>query len=331
MPLHAMESDDQQHAGAASTTDPAIERAAERAGTEGADTPQSLPTGACATLACLLEVCAAKPGNVYRAADFEDLTFADFLVSAAVIGPVMESAPSRSVGQTVLTAVQATKAAVRTNTNLGTVLLLAPLAAVPRDRSIADGLPAVLDGLSEDDAELVYEAIRHAAPGGLGTVGEADVARPPSVSLVAAMQLAADRDLVARQYTNGFADICQRMVPWIAEGLGNGWPLSEVIVWTHLQQMSACGDSLIARKCGQRLAAESAARAGAVLQSGVPGDEAYQCAVADFDFWLRQDGHRRNPGTTADLVAASLFVAIREGVVHAPFQFYSAANHRCER
>ncbi len=327
MSLRKTINDDEQHARTVPVGDPAVESAV----AVRDDSPQSLPTGACATLACLLEVCAAKPGNVYRGADFEDLTFADFLVSAVVIGPAMENASSQSVGRTVLAAVQATRAAVRTNTNLGTVLLLAPLAAVPRESSIASGLPAVLGSLDEDDARRVYDAIRLAAPGGLGSVSQADVAGLPSVSLIAAMQLAADRDLVARQYTNGFADVRERLVPWISEGLSNGWPLAEVIVWTHLQQMSASADSLIARKCGHQLAAESAARAGAVLESGVPGDEAYHRAVADLDFWLRQDGHRRNPGTTADLIAASLFVALREGVVRAPLHFYDALEDRFEK
>ena len=92
---------------------------------------QSLSVGQCATLACLLEVTAPKPGNVHRGADFEDISFDDFVASAVAIGPVIEKATSHNVGQTVLLAVTATRSFVATNTNLGTVLLIAPLATVP--------------------------------------------------------------------------------------------------------------------------------------------------------------------------------------------------------
>src|SRR5207249_11040058 len=92
----------------------------------------SLTIGQCATLACLLEATAPKVGNVHRGADFEDLTFTDFVVSSVAIGPAMEAAATIGVGRAVLEAVNATRACVATNTNLGMALLIAPLAAVPR-------------------------------------------------------------------------------------------------------------------------------------------------------------------------------------------------------
>src|SRR4051812_31484600 len=96
-------------------------------------TPSTSPisTGEAATLACLYEATAPKPGNVHPGASFADLTFKDFQASAKVIGPVMQDAQFRGVGQTILDAVQATRNAVSTNTNLGMILLFAPLAAVP--------------------------------------------------------------------------------------------------------------------------------------------------------------------------------------------------------
>jgi triphosphoribosyl-dephospho-CoA synthase len=102
-------------------------------------------------------------------------------------------------------------------------------------------------------------------------------------------------------------------VKWLEEGRARGWSLNDSIVHAHIRQLAAEADSLIARKCGQRVAEQSQAMAGGVLDSGSPGDESYHSALADFDFWLRSDGHRRNPGTTADLVAAALFVLLREG------------------
>src|SRR3954464_731850 len=92
--------------------------------------PTPPPTGLCAQIACVLEATARKPGNVHRFADFDDLTHLDFLLSATAIAPVMDEAPRRRAGETVLEAVQATRRVTATNTNLGIVLLLAPLASV---------------------------------------------------------------------------------------------------------------------------------------------------------------------------------------------------------
>jgi triphosphoribosyl-dephospho-CoA synthase len=285
-----------------------------------------LPLGQCATLACLLEATAAKPGNVHRGSDFDDLTYLDFAVSAVVIGPVIEAGTAtpnpQRLGSLVLSAVEATRRAVATNTNLGTVLLLAPLALVPRQEPLASGVQRVLKNLNADDARDVYAAIRLAQPGGLGKVQEADVQAEPPDDLLAAMQLAADRDLVARQYVNNFAEVLGNAVPWLQEGLSEGWPLGEVIIQVHLRMLSQYPDSLIARKCGSGIASETAAHAATVLAAGRPGDENYHAALTDLDFWLRADHHRRNPGTTADLIAAGLFVALRDGVMRPPFRFY---------
>ena len=279
--------------------------------------------GACATLACLWEATAAKPGNVYRGADFDDLTYADFLASAAVIGPIIDRTPQIGVGATVLAAVEATRAAVATNTNLGMLLLIAPLAAVDAAIPLAIGIPRVLAELTDHDTEHVYAAIRVVQPGGLGKVDEADVnAAPPAITLTAAMQLAADRDLVARQYANDFADVF-----WLADGIqavvDNAQPLNDAIILGYLELLARQPDTLIARKCGPVVAEEASAHAAAVLAAREFGDEAYQDALADFDFWLRADGHRRNPGTSADLVAAALFVLLRDQRLNWPVRFYN--------
>src|SRR5262245_36670332 len=164
-----------------------------------------LSIGQCATLACLLEATAPKVGNVHRGADFEDLTFTDFAVSAALIAPAMEAAASTGVGRAVLAAVCATRSVVATNTNLGMVLLIAPLAAVPRSQRLTTAsVGEVLQALKAGDSRLVYEAIRLAQPGGLGKVESMDVAKDAPPSLLAAMQAAAQRDQVAEQYATNF-------------------------------------------------------------------------------------------------------------------------------
>ncbi len=290
--------------------------------------PNSTPTvtplaiGACATLACIWEATAAKPGNVYRGADFDDCTYADFLTSAAVIGPALEATAGQGVGAAVLACVKATQAAVATNTYLGTILLLAPLAAVRPSDEIVTGVSRVLEGLTQVDARLAFEAIRLACPGGLGDAAEADVnsTNAPEITLLEAMRLAADRDLVARQYVNDFADV-QRTADRIAAAAVK-LPLGDAIVRAYLAPLAEVPDTLVARKCGPALAQETADRAAAVLAALDAQDATAPDQLVDFYFWLRADGHRRNPGTTADLIAAALFVLLREQRLDWPVRFY---------
>ena len=299
-------------------SDPASESAADEL-TVLEPTPPSI--GQCALLACMWEATAPKPGNVHRGADFEDLVYPDFLNAAAVTAPLFEAAHATPLGQTVLAAVRATRAAVNTNANLGAILLLAPLASVPREQELASGVATVLANLTQADARDVYAAIRHAEPGGLGQTDAHDVRDAAPADLIVAMRAAADRDLVARQYANDFADLFGEVVPAIQAGLAAGWPLWQTIVHVHVQTMHRHPDSLIARKCGPPVAEMAAAYAGVVLAAGPPDSEEFQDALADLDFWLRSDGHRRNPGTTADMIAAGLFVALRDGIIKAPFRW----------
>lgn len=282
----------------------------------------ALNVGQLATLACLLEATAPKPGNVHRGADFEDLSFLDFQLAAVAIGPAMQrAAEGARVGKTVLDAVRATQQLTATNVNLGIVLLLAPLAAIPTDRPTRLGLRQVLKNLNAEDARDVYEAIRLATPGGMGEVPEADIAGPPPDDLLHAMRLAADRDSVARQYANDFADVFDLVVPELQRWSTRELPISDVIVRTFVRTLHELPDTLIARKCGVAKAQEVAAWAGQVLESGLPGDDAYHEALADLDFELRADGHRLNPGTTADLICAGLFVALHDKILVPPLKF----------
>lgn len=260
--------------------------------------------------ACVLEVTARKPGNVHPEAD--PAVYDDFLKSADAVAPVLAQAAARGIGPTVLDAVRATRRVVDHNTNLGIVLLLAPLAAVPHGVPLEAGIEAVLARTTRDDARDVYEAIRLADPGGLGSVPREDVAEPPSCTLLEAMRLAADRDLVARQYANGFREVLGDGVPRLRELWSRPSEWECAVLDLHLHLMSRYPDSLIARKCEATVANESACRAAAVLKAGGPTTNLGTQRLAQLDAWLRGDGNRRNPGTTADLVAASLFAFLRD-------------------
>jgi triphosphoribosyl-dephospho-CoA synthase len=280
-----------------------------------------LPIGVCAQLACIWEATARKPGNVHRYADFADLTYLDLLQSAAAVAPVLNVASLFGVGKIVLEAVKATRRVAPTNTNLGIVLLLAPLAAVPPSEDLPTGLPRVLDGLDVMDARAAYEAIRLAGAGALGRVAEQDIREEPTKNLREVMALAAQRDLIARQYANGFHEVLGDGVPALRLGLDRTRYLENAIIYCHLHLLARYPDSLIMRKCGPAVALDASRQAESVLALGWPDREESRQALAHLDGWLRADGHRRNPGTTADLVTACLFVLLRDGTIDSPPQF----------
>jgi triphosphoribosyl-dephospho-CoA synthase len=274
--------------------------------------------GQLAQVACVLEATARKPGNVHRYRDFEDLHFLDFLLSATAITDPLDRAPELGVGATVLAAVESTRQVVSTNTNLGMILLLAPLAAVPRDVDLAQGVALVLAGTTVDDARQVFRAILLAAPGGLGRASVQDVRGEPSVTLREAMSLAADRDLVARQYASGFHEVLLEAAPVLRIALDRGQPLETAIITTFLEILSRHPDSLIVRKRGIETASEVTRRAAEVLTAGWPDRREGQARCDAFDSWLRDEANRLNPGTTADLVTAALFAALRDGTISLP-------------
>lgn len=272
-----------------------------------------LSPGKLAQVACILEASAQKPGNVHRFADFSDLDYLDFVLAAAAVADPLDRAGVDGVGHAVLGAVEATRRIVATNANLGIILLLAPMAAVPEGDDLADGISRVLEALTVDDARHVYRAIRLANPGGLGNADDQDVADEPTVTLRAAMALAADRDLIARQYVDGYSLVLGEGLPALRRHLDAGRPLESAIVATSVEMLASHPDSLIARKLGVDAAAEASRRARAAIAAGLTPE-----ALDSLDAWLRGDGHRRNPGTTADLTAAVLFAALREGTIALP-------------
>lgn len=276
--------------------------------------------GWCATMACVWEASAPKPGNVHRNADFEDVTYADFVNAAAAIGPIFDRAQELGIAQTVLEAVRVTRDAAGTNTNLGTLLLVAPIACGDKVSAAREAAKQIVLATTVQDTAVIYEAIRLAIPGGMGEVERGDISESaPDITLIEAMRLAADRDSIALQYINGFEQVWEA-AELIETEYSAGTPLGEAIVLAHLQLMSRYADTLIARKCGAETAAESQSKAAEVLALR-DGNE-YEKALKGFDAWLRADEHRRNPGTTADLIAAGLFVLLVVERITCPVAFY---------
>lgn len=286
----------------------------------------SLDIGAAAQLACLLEASAPKPGNVSPGVDFGDTTYPDFLASASAIGRSLGSA-ARPLGETILMAVQDTRQWVDANTNLGIILLLAPLARAatlcpPNGNAPADldslrhSLARVLAESTVNDARATYEAIRLASPGGLGSVDTQDVADEPTVTLADAMRLAADRDGVASEYATDFRATFEVGAVTLRAARRAGLDWNDAIVETYLTLLAAYPDTHIARRAGQARARAVTSAARAALDLGGVRSEAGRSAIAGLHTDLSDARNRSNPGTTADITTAVIFVSLLAGGWH---------------
>jgi triphosphoribosyl-dephospho-CoA synthase len=245
--------------------------------------------------ACRLEVRALKPGNVHIYADGHGMRVADFEKSAEAAAPHIAN-PNLRVGQRIRRAVDATFEAVQCNTNLGIILLCAPLAlaagtplavaaGAPSGNTLEQRLKTVLANLNDDDTRDVFATIARATPGGLGEASDGDVraAPPPGMTLMKAMDLAESRDLIAREYISGFKHIFALEQDRYAARLANGWSAEDALARIFISELARVADTHIARKFG-------AARA-----------EDVRASAAQF----KADG--LNPGSLADLMAATAF------------------------
>ena len=261
--------------------------------------------------ACQAELQALKPGNVHVFAEGHGMSVADFEASAeASAGPLTH--PALPVGERILRAVRRSRRATGSNTNLGILLLCAPLAAAAEGHGGPDLRPRlrrVLAKLGRKDAAAVFSAIALANPGGLGKSRRHDVRRPPRVTLLTAMAEARRRDRIAGQYASGYRDVFRIGLPRLAAALsrwGDGGP---AVSATFLAFLSGFPDSHVRRKFGPGAAQALCRRAGfldrLVMRDGL--SPALQADLLKFDAELKATGI--NPGTSADLTVATLFAA----------------------
>ena len=259
--------------------------------------------------ACMAELEALKPGNVHIFADGHGMTVQDFIASAEAVSTVIAQ-PDLSLGQRILHSVQATQNAVNMNTNLGMILLCAPLIQaklITHGTGLHANIHAVLGNTTLEDAEACFAAIRLAKPAGLGSSDAHDVHAPAACTLQEAMQQAANKDSIARQYGNNFADVFDGVTYY--QKMLNLWQRP---AWAatalHLHFMRHFLDSHIVRKQGETMAKlvqnEAAEHAVEFAKNFNPKN--YQSALMTFDAALKKRG--LNPGTSADLTVASLFL-----------------------
>ncbi len=262
--------------------------------------------------ACRAELDALKPGNVHRHSAGHGMDVAHFERAAeAAAGPIAD--PSLSVGKRILRATEASVAATGLNTNLGIVLLCAPLAKAASKTTFAIGLRRRLDmilaALDEQDATDAFAAIRIANPAGLGQVDEGDVRdNPDRLTLIKAMYLAAERDRIANAYVTAYSDIFDFALPVFQDARRVATDSDLAVTTLHMSLLAEFPDTHISRKYGAAAAEEIREEARALKAYWSPVASAKSMApLIEFDAKMKTKG--RNPGTTADFVVATLFVA----------------------
>lgn len=262
--------------------------------------------------ACELELRAFKPGNVSIHSEGHDMTVEDFRISARVSAPCLAD-PGLPLGEKIFRAIEATRGAVGCNTNLGIVLLAAPLIQAfihqTGHASFHSAVSYTLDHTTVADAEWVYRAIRLAQPAGLGQAPEQDVESTPNVSLLEVMRLAAHRDSVARQYSASFADVFHSAIPMYHVGLSL-WDDEEWAAVAVFVGLSArFPDSHIERKFGSAIAQDVTERMRGVEDGFTASATLLQRmeVLREIDREFKTRGI--NPGTSADLTVATVLAA----------------------
>ncbi len=268
--------------------------------------------------ACEVELQAFKPGNVSVYADGHDMTVADFRISAKVSAvPLCNT--DYSLGEKIYYAVKATREAVGCNTNLGILLLCAPLIEAinikSSSMSLRQALTQVLDNTTLNDADWVFKAISLASPGGLGNAEQADVSEMPTINLTEAMRLASLRDRIALQFVSNYQDIFDFALP-IYYNANKKWckqDWSALAVYVSL--LCRFPDSHIERKYGSqhnRMIAKKMAQLSDEL-SKVERPELTLTLLHTIDKEFKSQG--LNPGTMADLTVATVFTVFLEDTI----------------
>ena len=258
------------------------------------------------------EIKAFKPGNVSSYADGHNMTAQDFFLSAEVSTPIL-CKKECSLGERVLNSVKATRDAVSCNTNLGMLLLFAPIImgaelGFKTIRELRDNLEVTLTSITKTDTNHIFKAIHTANPGGLGNVNEEDVAKEPNFSLIYAMKLASKRDSVALQYLNNFNEVFKLGFTTI-KNFDKRWnSVKWATVSCYLTFMASIRDSHIERKYGSEISEQIRIKSGIIVEkfNNSLDPEASIRLLQDFDRELKAENY--NPGTSADLTAASLLV-----------------------
>jgi triphosphoribosyl-dephospho-CoA synthase len=265
--------------------------------------------------ACEVDVLAFKPGNVSVYADGHDMTVADFRLSAQVSSEPLCN-PDSSLGEKIYYAVKATREAVGCNTNLGIILLCAPLIQAISHKSwdltLRQAVNKVINTSTIEDADWVFKAITLASPGGLGSSNEQDVNEPASVTLLEAMKIASEKDRIALQYLTGYKDIFNFSILRYNASFNRWGDRNWAAAAVYADMLSQFPDSHIERKYGNQYSEMVAGKMALLSAELSKTDNPEQTKPLFFCLDQELKSYGINPGTTADMIVATVLTAFLE-------------------
>jgi triphosphoribosyl-dephospho-CoA synthase len=286
-----------------------------------------------------------KPGNVHRTADFKETTFEQFMASSIAIGPVLLDVAKKGfragkeeiktadigVGAAIKSAIENTMKWQRGgNTNLGSVMLLIPLAAAAgmtlarenkiKMKKLRANLSNILRSTTPEDALNTYDAILIARPEGLGSVDELDVRNEASkkrikeeqISLYDVMNISSEWDTISKEWVTDMQITFEFGYPHVKKLYARTKNMNTTTVQSFLEILSRYPDTFVQRIHGKKIAEKVSKEARAIIRRGGMLTRSGRTLITKFDEELRKKGV--NPGTTADLTASSLMLAILDGL-----------------
>lgn len=268
-----------------------------------------------AQLALLLEVSGTpKPGNVDRHREYDDLRFEQFMAGAVgALSGLRMAANGASVGTAFEQAIEGMSQQSGGNTQFGALLMLVPLVrAAAAGRLTSDGAAAVVEETTVEDACDFYRAFDHVdvavedPPEGIDALdvrrgsSAIEAIRERSLTLSDIMAVSAERDGVAAEWVSGFERSFEAAT-WLCSGDG---PIYRRASRVFLRLLASEPDTFIVTRNGEATAREATRQAQAALE-GTEGPETLAEEFVERDI---------NPGTTADLTAAALFIALESGL-----------------
>ncbi len=286
-----------------------------------------------AQLASILEVSGyPKPGNVHRTHDFDDMVYEDFLISGVVIGDTIRKTAIRAtktfenqnfssikLGELILESIIETNSWVKTNTNLGIMMLMIPIAAaaaISSDfNSLRTNIVKIMADTTPEDAVNLYKAINLAEAGGMGEQKDLDVGSEESqkellereITMFDVLEISSEWDQLAKELTTSMPAIFEVGYPNYKK-LKEKYGYNYACVGTFLKLLSVFPDTLISRKIGVEKAKVFSEKAKEILNNNVLLTTQGISYLEKLDEELNE--LKLNPGTTADLTAASIMVAI---------------------
>jgi len=260
--------------------------------------------------ACKKDIEVLKPGNVSLESPHHDTSAHDYIKSSINSSHHLFNI-SYSLGERVFNSVKATRKTVKTNTNLGIILLCAPIIHSLikfNDVSIRDSLEISLNQSNSDDTLLISKSINLAKPGGLGKSIKYDTKSLPKINLIKIMEYSSKYDRISYQYTHKFRDIFDFIVPCIKFHRKHFRSYKHSLALTFLEILSKIPDSHISRKFGDKISKKTSNEANDLLKI-LDKDDSWDLAskhLKSLDYEYKKKGI--NPGTTADLLVAGLMV-----------------------